>query len=526
MQQISKWITPISKWATPLGAFGIALIVGSFLLRLVFNLRADIVLLLAGVGIVLVGFYIITRPRDEQRQASGLRIASQGGNVVLFALAFIGIIIAVNYIVAKQFPQRLDLTANQQHTLSDQTVQVLASLTEPVQVIGFFPPQMIQAQDQAQEVLKEYQLKSTNLTVQYVDPDANPALAQKYDNALPGTLVFAKDGRTEKVYQPYDENAVTNALLKVTQTTQPAIYFTTGHGEFNPKDTAEAGYAAVEDYLKQINYKVDVLNTAVISGTIPADTSAIVIAGPTEKFSPDDDALFKNYLDKGGRILLMAEPNTDLGLTETLKDWGVEVVNDVVLEPTQNFYGNTPAPVITDFPDTPVTSKMQGLQVFFPYVRSIKAAEGSDKQQTALFTTTAEACEKTDFAKLSNDPAIQCDAADPKGPFVLGYAIEGAGTGGSNPDARSRLIVLGNATFATNNWINNQAAGGNQQLLRNMINWLAGQENLISIAPRDASVRSLGVLSANEINLIFATTVGLVPLAALVIGGFLWWQRR
>lgn len=514
------------KWATPLGALGIALIIGALLLRLVINLRADILLLLGAVGVVLVGFYIITRPRDTVRQTSTLRVASQGTNVILFALAFIGIVIAINYIVVNQFPRRLDLTANQEHTLSQQTVQVLQNLQEPVHVTGFFTPQTLADREEAETLLKEYERQSKNLVVQYVDPDENPALAQKYELAQSGTLVFEKGTRTEKVYAPFEENTFTNAILKVTQTTQPAIYFTTGHGEYNPTATEDAGLSAVAEYLKQTNYRVESLNLATISGTLPADTSAIVIAGPTKKFSPENDQVLKNYLDAGGRILLMTEPNTDLGLDELLKASGVELENDLVIEPTVNYYGNSPIPVFSQFPDSPVTENMQGLAVFFPGVRALKGLTETNQILTPLFTTTADACSKTDFASLQQQTQLTCDANDAKGPFHVGYAIEGAGGGGAAADARSRMVVLGNASFATNRWVNIPDASGNQQFFRNMVNWLAGQEELIAVPPRESNVRSIGVLSEGDINLVFATTVGLVPLAALVIGGLLWWRRR
>lgn len=513
------------KWALPLGAFGVALILIAFMLRLVANLRTDLLLLLGALGIVLIGFYILTRPRDPRRQSSNVRVLTQGGNVIVFALAFIGIVIALNYIVVKQFPQRVDLTANQQHTLSQQTVQVLQSLPAPVQVTGFFTLQSAPQREQAERLLKEYQRQSDKFSVQYVDPDENPALAQKYDIARDGTLVFENNNRTEKVYS-FDENAYTNAILKVTQTTQPAIYFTTGHGEFSPTDYEDNGMSAVDDYLKQINYKVQPLNLATISDTLPADTSAVVIAGPTQPFSPQNDTVLKNYLDKGGRVLLMAGPNASIGLTETLKAWGVQFDNNLILEPVQNYYGNAPAPVFGAFPDSPVTDNMQGLAVFFPFVRSIQELEDSDKDLTALFTTTDEACAKTNLERLVNQTDLRCEEGDAKGPFVVGYAIEGAGEGGANPDARARLIVIGNATFATNRWLGNPDAAGNQQIIRNMINWLAGQEQLIAIPPRESNARSLSALTESELNMIFVTTVGLMPLAALVIGGLLWWRRR
>lgn len=518
------------KWALPLGALGVALIVGAFLLWIISGARPDILLLMGGLGIVLIGFYIITRPREAARSTNTLRVFSQGGNVIVFALAFIGIIIAINYIVANQFPQRIDLTANQEHTLSQQTVQVLQSLQEPVQVTAFFTPETAQGRQQAEALLKDYQLKTTNLKVEYVDPDANPALAQKYDNAAPGTLVFETAGggtpRTEKVYEPFEENSFTNAILKVTQTQQPGIYFTSGHGEFSPDSFEQAGFGTVADYLRQINYKVELLNMSTVTGTLPADTSAIVIAGPTQPFSAENDKVINDYLNAGGRALLLTNPNSSIGLTETLKAWGLELANDLVLEPSMNYYGTSPIPVFSNFPDSPVTQDMQGLGVFFPGTRSIKDVQVEGKDVTALFTTTAESCAKTNFQELQQQTQLQCAEADAKGPFQVGYAVEGPGTGGANADARSRLIVLGNASFATNEWLNNPDAAGNQQMIRNMINWLAGQEELIAIPPRDSNIRPLGVLTESELNLIFLTSVALVPLAALIIGGMLWWRKR
>lgn len=516
----------IRKWSTPIGALGIALLVGAFLLGIVEqNMRRDVLLLLAGLGIVLLAFYIITRPRDATRQSSNLRIASRGVNVLIVALAVIGIVAAVNYILNRQFSRRIDLTANHIHTLSEQTVQVLSTLQEPIQVTGFFTPATQQQREQADALLKDYQEKTDKLVVQMIDPDENPTLAQKYDNALPGTLVFEKGKRTEKVYN-FDENTFTNAILKVTQTQQPAVYFTTGHGEYDPADFEAAGYGAIADFLKQVNYKIEPLNMATISDTLPADTRALVIAGPQRKFSDTDEKRIQDYLDKGGRVLLMTDPNTDVGLTNLLKNWGMEAQSNLILDPGQNYLGNLPIPVFVKFPSSPVTQKLSTLGIYLPGTHSLKTVEGSDKQLTALFTTTDVSCAKTDFKKLQEQGQAACADGDAKGPFVVGYAAEGAGGGGANPDQRARLIVLGNAAFASNRWMNSQDSLGNQQLFANMINWLAGQEALIAVPPRDPNLRPLSVMTESELGLVFWTSVLLIPLAALIVGGILWWRRR
>jgi ABC-type uncharacterized transport system involved in gliding motility auxiliary subunit len=516
----------LQKWSVPIGGLGLALIIAAILLRILGNARADILLALGALGAVLVGFYVVTRPRDATRQSSNMRVASETINIIVFAAVFILILGAINYIVDRQFSQRIDLTANKQYTLSQQSVQVLQSLQDPVIVTGFFTPATQQQRTEADSLLREYQRNSDKLWVQMIDPDENPALAQKYDNALPGTIVFEEGDRTEKVYEPFDEDGFTNAILKVTQTEQPAVYFTSGHGEYNPADYDTPGVGAIAESLKQVNYKVEPLNMATISGTLPADTRALVIAGPTEKFTPENEEVIRNYLDSGGRVLVLADANSDFGLTSLLADWGVTLENNLILDPGLNYLGNLPIPVFLTFPNSPITEGLRDFGIFLPYARSIKSSAVDGKTITALFTTTDKACAKTDFEAMQAGGQVVCDDADAKGPFVVGVAVEGAGQGGAQDDARSRLIVLGNSEFATNRWMLNQDALGNQQLFNNMVNWLAGQEQLIAIPPRDPAVRPLAVMAENELNLVIWTTIVLVPLAALIIGGLLWWRRR
>lgn len=516
----------LQSWSTQIGALGIAMLVAAFLLFIITDIARNVLLLFGGIGVVFIAFYFITRPRDETRQASNVRIASQGANVFIIALAIIGIVIAVNYIANRQFKQRFDVTANQEHTLSPQTKQVLQALPEQVKVTGFFTPDTEPERVEAEKLLKDYQAQSDKLVVQYVDPDENPTVAQKYDNALPGTVVFenSKGDRTEKVYSA-DENSYTNAILKVTQTQQPAVYFTSGQGELLTDNFDTDGLGAVVDMLKQLNYRVEPLNLVTISDTLPADTRALVIAGATKPFSPQSEKVIQNYLANGGRVMLLAHPNSSVGLTDTLKAWGLTLEDNLVLDPARNYLGNQPIPVFLEFPEMPVTMHLNEFGVFFPGARAISQTNTAGKTATGLFSTTAEACAKSDFEKLQQQQQIQCEEGDPKGTFVVGYAVEGGG-GGANPDQRARLLVIGNAAFATTQWMSKQDAAGNQQLFVNAINWLAGQEQLIAIPPRAPNTRPLTTMTGTELNLVAGTSIILIPLAALVIGLLLWWKRR
>jgi hypothetical protein len=85
------------------------------------------------------------------------------------------------------------------------------------------------------------------------------------------------------------------------------------------------------------------------------------------------------------------------------------------------------------------------------------------------------------------------------------------------------VVVFGDSEFAGNTWA---ALGGNARLFGGSLNWVAKDETLINITPKVPTTRSLAVLSSLTLNLIFLITVVAMPLAVLVIGGVVWFQRR
>src|SRR4029077_10863139 len=126
--------------------------------------------------------------------------------------------------------KRWDLTAAQQFSLSDQTKKVLHDLKEPVKVRVFaLGDQFPRFRDR----LDEYASESKQLTVEYIDPDKKPAVAQAAGITSLNTVVFEYKGRNEKATSE-GEQELTNALIKVVQGRMPKIYFTQGHGETDP----------------------------------------------------------------------------------------------------------------------------------------------------------------------------------------------------------------------------------------------------------------------------------------------------
>ena len=95
----------------------------------------------------------------------------------------------------------------------------------------------------------------------------------------------------------------------------------------------------------------------------------------------------------------------------------------------------------------------------------------------------------------------------------------------ANPDEpkkpESRLAVFGDSDFATNGMLGIQ---GNPDLFMNTVSWLAQQENLIAIRPRNAADRRL-TMTAEQQRMVFWLTLG-VPLLLFGAGFYTWSRRR
>jgi ABC-type uncharacterized transport system involved in gliding motility auxiliary subunit len=83
-------------------------------------------------------------------------------------------------------------------------------------------------------------------------------------------------------------------------------------------------------------------------------------------------------------------------------------------------------------------------------------------------------------------------------------------------------VVVGDSDFAANFILGFQ---GNRDLFMNMVNWLAQQENLIAIRPREPEDRRV-TLTADQQRRIMLLTLVLLPLSIVGAGIYSWWRRR
>ena len=143
--------------------------------------------------------------------------------------------------------------------------------------------------------------------------------------------------------------------------------------------------------------------------------------------------------------------------------------------------------------------------------------DGTDMRE--LFTTADEnSWAETRLEELSEraGPTSEQD----RGPIGLAMAVT---IDRDDDTASSRLVVVGDSDF-----IANELAAApllNADLFLNMVNWVAQDEDLISIRPREAEERGVA-LTAQQRQNVFYLSLFIIPGIVVVTGVSLWWGRR
>ena len=142
---------------------------------------------------------------------------------------------------------------------------------------------------------------------------------------------------------------MTGALLRALRERGQAVYFLEGHGEHELNDSGKEGYFQLRAILEQEGYTPK--SARILSGEpIPADATTVVLAGPKIPLRPAEAESLKPYLDRGGRLAVLADPHIDTGLEPLLARWGITLGPGVVVDQEgRTFGGSYTLPLITTY---------------------------------------------------------------------------------------------------------------------------------------------------------------------------------
>ncbi|HEY6360155.1 MAG TPA: Gldg family protein [Vicinamibacterales bacterium] len=521
-----------------IGWIGTALVFGAVAVRFIRPEWDQYAVYAAWGGLACVVIYTLAQWRDIAAFFKG-RNARYGAIASVSVLVVLGILGIVNYLSQERFNKRWDLTANQQYSLSEQTIKLLQNLDAPVTFRVFDQDQNL---ERYRPRLTEYEYQSNRVNVEYIDMDQQPARARDAKIDTYGTVLVEYKDRTERVTTDSEQD-LTNGLIKVITGQQKKVYFVQGHGEKDTADSERVGYSTISEALGRDNYGVEKLVLAQ-QKEVPADASVVVIGGPRSDLLQQEADMLRRYLEKGGHLLVLLDPPEPKGapmpvLDGLLKEWSVDAGNNVVIDASgvgQIFGGDASVPVAATYAQHAITDRFN-LLTAYPLARSVAPATAATEGRVAqtIISTSPRSWAETNLA-ASGEVALNPEAGDKPGPVSIGVAVTApaktepppatpaANTtqGEQPPKPETRMAVIGDSDFVANYALGIQ---GNRDLFMNAINWLAQQENLIAIRPRQADDRRITLTASRTVSL-FWMSIFIIPAAVFLTGVYTWWRRR
>src|SRR5437867_2647600 len=457
---------------------GVALLATALAVHVILLETVVWTVVLVGAGALLSAWGVVAL-----RAELGALVRRRRGEIALYTLGTIGALIAVTYI-SVLYPFRFDLTKARLYSLSSPTVTMLKRLDKPVHIVFFHDPMM-------RETVELYELmarQSKFVTVEFYDPMLNPAQARLFGVQFAGTAVMDSEGRKLQVSGD-SETDIANGILRVSREATQLVCFLAGHGEADPfslesHDHMEGapghthglgakyvlherhGIGKARHGLENLNYNLDMVS--LVQGGDPLSRCAVlVVAGPKVALLSTEVGAVRAYLSKGGNAFFMLDPFVRTELEPVIREYGVVLDDDIVIDEASHFWADVSAPAVSDYNRHQVTRDLP--LTFFPGVRSLSPPPERVPGTSVVPLVNSS---KQSWGQGNRDRVEFVDGRDTRGPMTLmavalrrpitdraeaarrdlerGTAAAGASNGA--PTKSSRIAVVGDSDFATNSF--------------------------------------------------------------------------
>lgn len=474
-------------------------------------------------------------------------------SVFSIGMIAVGIVAAVllNFGVSK-LPSRftqLDATSQKLYTITEDTISYIKTLQDDIVIYVYVAKDNKDAH--VDKTLRLYAENSKHIKVSYVDPDKQPDFASRYaDGGLNTNSLVVVCGEKSRVIdygssdynyadsQIYDyeldrktysyqisgydcEGQVTAAIQYVTSDTQSKVYELTGHGEAS----LSGDVLEVMDKSFLTIAQCNLLE----QDEIPQDCETLFVTAPSSDLSADDLDKIRQYLDRGGKVLLSLDYRSMEELENVkalLADYDLQTTEALVGDTNGSYYYQNPFYLLPMVENTAATADLAGpLSVFTPYAVGVQY-QGEEEAYESYLSTSEQAFGKSqeNVTRARTDEKDQtamfeAEEGDLSGQFSLACQVSKEGKG--------KLIVLGSA-YMLEDSANSIVSGRNAKFFGKMLGELvATEENApaIVIPAKDYSVSAVTVSQRTIV--LYGLLWGIImPLLSILLGVVVWARRR
>ncbi len=449
------------------------------------------------------------------------RLRSRLNSVVMLILIIL-LTVLLGWL-SNRYQVQYDWTANGRHTLSEASQQVLAQMEGPVEITAYAREDGA-LRDAIKTIVARYQRVKPDVHLHFINPDAAPDEVRSLGVSVNGELVIRYQGRSEHV-QSDSEEEFTNALQRLARGAERWIAFIEGHGERSPLGQANFDLGVWVQQINNRGYKTQPVNLANIQA-IPENTQILVIAGPQVELLPGEVKLIEDFVDRGGNLLWLLDPPIHLqnldGLATKL---ALDIKPGTIIDISGKLSGidNPTIALVTEslYPPHPVTRDFS-YTTFFPSAATIGTTDSTVWKYSPVIATGELAWLET--TPLGGEVNYD-EGVDQPGPLTIGTSLEREIEYTREETLvrkQQRILVMGDGDFLSNSYVNNS---GNLDLGLRMINWLANDDDFISIPARVATDAQLelGTFAATIIAFGFLI---IIPALLVATGMVIWWRRK
>jgi ABC-type uncharacterized transport system involved in gliding motility auxiliary subunit len=446
----------------------------------------------------------------------------------MFVLVFLALVVMLGYL-SSQYRWARDITQANRNILTQGSVNVLKQMDGDINIIVYATNDDANNGDTFRkgmlDFVARYQREKKNVFITFVNPSEEPKLAQEAGVKVDGETIVEYNKRSEHITPPFAEQEMTNLLVRLSRTNNQPVMYLDGHGErllqgLKNHDLGEFGKQLESKGFKFANPDLT------IAQAVPANGAMLVIAAPQVDISAVEAKKIKAYIEAGGNVLWLLDDDNLHGLQEVAEYLGIKVSPGIVVDRAAEQYGADPKMAFASlYGDHPITRNFM-LRTVFPEAHQIDGQASDDlgwKVGRLIDVAPNGWLESDKIPPGAQNLKVRFDQGkDKAGPINIGVALEREyGKKGQ------RVVVIGNANFLANTFITN---GGNLDLGINIINWLAGDDRLITIQPMPLKDINVSIPATDQGRLVawsvFHAFQYFIPVGLFVAGLFLWWKRR
>ena len=465
-----------------------------------------------------------------------------GAYATILTIVVIVVVILLNVAlgaIETNWALTLDVTAINATDFDDATYEILKGVNEDVHVYTVYQDSTSSASRvQVDSVLEKYHALNSHISLDSIDPVKEPTRVNKYAgdaNLTEGAVIVTNADETRvklinrndySYYQTYGNNTytifdleskMTSALVYVTSTDTPHVYFLAGHDEMD----LGTYFTVVTKELQNRNYDVTTLNLLTDNVTLESGDT-VVIVDPSRDLSDDEYETLHAWLMDGGRLLVSLSYNVDTTLmgnfNKLLDYYQLSYGEGVIYEDanaTGSYWNNGMTYLVPNKDaEHQITADLaeNNYTLIVPYARPINdvTIPESGIVYTKLLTSSNKAT------------VVNGEQQSAPGTQTLAMAAMKSDYNDYTKDVR--IVLLDSPYLLADTYLLGYSYNLNFAL--NAFDWLVNSNSTVKITAKYVADSALRIPDATTAWILAAVVVVVIPLIVLVAGIVVWIKRR